>query len=177
MFDTQMRKRHVIRADERNMTDDEKVVAKLIEPGYSRYQDAMRAPKDGSETKKTLIECAQIVESLARAHAESETSRERYATVFPGGAKHPDQLVKGREYTEPGVVFVGGERRGDDGYRMEITLKKGIPVDARDLYGHRGDNDKKLQWLTLPGAKFRFDGVSGSGAEKNRTYRFTQIDR
>lgn len=171
-------KRHIVQPDELNRTDHEKAVAKIIEGEYPRYQQAMRglAKEDQIETKKTLIECAQIVESLAQATPE-RVSSERYATVFPGGIADPLQLVTGREYTEPGIVFVGGERPADKGYRMKINLMKGIPIDARALYGHHGGNEEKLQWLTLPGAKFRFDGLSGSGSESQKTYEFTQIER
>ena len=44
-------------------------------------------------------------------------------------------------------------------------------------YGHRLDDDETLQWLALPGAKFRFDGVEGEGTLRGATYRFTQVER
>lgn len=169
-------KRLTVQPDELNRTDHEKDVAKVIEGEYPRYQKAMRVPDDRIETKRTLIECAQIVESLAQATPE-RVSSERYATVFPGGIADPLQLVKGREYTEPGIVFVGGERPADKGYRMKINLMKGIPIDARPLYGHHGGDEEKLQWVTLPGAKFRYDGHTGSGSASQKTYEFTQIER
>ncbi|AJC20177.1 hypothetical protein [Pandoraea pulmonicola] len=175
-FNSVTKRPHVIRPVEPNMDEHEKDVAKLIGGEYFRYQNAIRGTDDQLGTKKLLIEYSQIVESLARANPE-RVSRERYATVFPGGVTHPDQLVAGHEYTEPGIVFVGGERPNDKGYRMIISLAKGIPVDARALYGHsRGDRDK-MQWLTLPGAKFRFDGLEGGRSERYTTYYFTQIER
>ncbi|VVE23748.1 hypothetical protein PHO31112_03268 [Pandoraea horticolens] len=176
VFDMRTKKRHMIEPNEKNMTDHEKNVSKLISNGYARYQNALRAPDDRFETKKTLIEFAQILESLVQAKPE-RVRLERYASVFPGGIAHPDMLVQGREYTEPGIVFVGGERPADKGYRMIIKLTKGFPVDARAFYGHHRGDDEKLQWLTLPGAKFRFDRCEEGRLEKYTTYHFTQIER
>jgi hypothetical protein len=168
-------KRHVLPPAE-SLSGDENVIAKIVANEYPRYQTAMRLPDDRLGTKMTLIECAQIVDILANVTPQKITQY-RYATVFPGGIADPLQLVKGQEYTEPGIVFVGGERGSDRGYRMKVSLIKGIPVDARALYGHPAHDDEKLQWLTLPGAKFRFDGHTGSVPEKHKTYMFTQIER
>ena len=62
---------------------------------------------------------------------------------------------------------------------MKIRLAKGYPVDARSLYGHSRANDKddKLQWLSLPGANFRYDGVESDEFGGHKVYLFTQVER
>ncbi|MDT9001498.1 DUF4157 domain-containing protein [Paucibacter sp. APW11] len=150
-------------------------VQKLIDNTYPRYQTALRAPDNASATKHHLIESSLISDSLATATPEAVT-RERYAQTFPGGEADPAALVVGQTYTEQGFIFVGGERPSNAGKHMMITLTKGYPVDARRYYGHRtDDNDKKMQWLTMPGAQFRYDRVEGAGDKA--IYHFTQISR
>ncbi|KAF1022138.1 MAG: hypothetical protein GAK37_03395 [Pseudomonas sp.] len=58
---------------------------------------------------------------------------------------------------------------------MMIKMAKGYAVDARRYYGHSMDNEDKLQWISLPGAQFRFDGVSS--ANNKKTYMFSQVSR
>lgn len=149
-------------------------VGKMIANSYPEYQSALRAPDDAIATKRKLLESSLIADSLATAAPEHVT-RERFAHTFPGGLADPTQLVVGQIYVEQGFIFVGGERANDNGFKMEIELNKGFPVDARRYYGHGKDSEEKMQWLTLPGAQFRYEGKDGDGAKA--IYRFTQISR
>jgi hypothetical protein len=173
-FDQSSQKRHVIHPDADQMSEAEQDVEKIVANTYPAYQSALRAPADSVASKRHLIEAASITDSLAEAKPEAVT-RERYATTFPGGVATAASLVAGQIYTEPGFLFVGGERPNDSGFHMQIALTKGYPVDARPYYGHsRTADEKKMQWITLPGAQFRYDGQSGALADP---YKFTQISR
>lgn len=175
-FELTEQKRHVIRPSAQQMTRHERVVAKLVQAGYGRYQRALRDRDDSNDTKAALFECAQIVESLATAKPE-KVSRERYASVFPGGVSDPNELVVGREYKEPGFVFAGGERRDDKGHTMKIKFAKGYPIDARPFYGHHMESNDKVQWLSLPGTRFRFDGIESDEIGMRKLYLFSQVER
>ncbi|MBE8592336.1 hypothetical protein IQK56_16115 [Pseudomonas sp. MAFF 301449] len=153
------------------LSDD---VVKIVGDGYSRYQNALRKPDNSIPTKRRLLECAQIISQLASATPEA-VKKERIATVFPGGLTDPSELVQGHTYKEEGFVFIGGERESDSGHLMQIKMSKGYPVDARRYYGHSLNSEKKLQWISLPGAEFRFDGIKNQ--EFRPIYKFSQVDR
>jgi hypothetical protein len=65
----------------------------------------------------------------------------------------------------------------DEGHAMKITLTKVYPIDARPCYGHRTESDDKLQWLSLPGARFRFDGTESDEIGMRKLYVFSQVNR
>lgn len=99
------------------MSAHERKVAKLIDPSFISYQQALRAADAATASRRTLIECADILESLAHV-APEQVARERYATTFPGGIDDPRQLAAGHILKEPGFLFVGGERAQDSGFRV-----------------------------------------------------------
>ncbi|WP_157079285.1 hypothetical protein [Serratia ficaria] len=173
-FDLETQNRHVLSPTATRLSESEAAVVKLIEGGYRDFQDALRQPDGTMLTRKRLLECVNIVKQLATAKPE-EVNKERIATVFPGGITDPAKLEPGKIYREKGFVFVGGERPSDRGHVMQIKMTKGYPVDARKYYGHSGNNEDKQQWISLPGANFRFDGIKDEYGKKS--YLFTQISR
>ncbi|CDG83653.1 hypothetical protein GJA_3027 [Janthinobacterium agaricidamnosum NBRC 102515 = DSM 9628] len=173
-FENTALNRTLIRAIASNMDDGDRAVQKIVDNTYRDYQNALRAPGQAPAAKYKLIECAGIIAGLTRASPE-KVVKERYATVFPGGATHPSELVHGETSRENGFLFVGGERPSDHGYKMKVTLDKGYGVDARQYYGHSDAGDEKMQWLTLPGAQFRFDGIENASGKP--TYLFSQVSR
>lgn len=173
-FKRETQSRYVIPIPSERPGTTRDAVAKIIEDGFSHYQDALREPNNSTPTKRRLLECAQIIAELTTAKPETVT-KDRIATVFPSGITDPSKLVQGQVYKEEGFVFIGGERPSDSGYRMQIKMTKGYPVDARRYYGHSLNNEKKLQWISLPGAEFRFDGMKQD--DSRPVYKFSQVDR
>ena len=169
-------KRPKIRAIESHMSTDEKWIQKIIDNTYPQYQGPLR--KTGTDQftnsfdeKQKLLEGSKIVGSFAKFDPEVVTET-RFASAFPSGITDASTLVVNNVYTESGFLFVGGERPADDGFKMRITLTKGYPVDARGYYGHRSDNEEKMQWISLPGASFKYLGV-----DDGPVYKFEQISR
>ena len=173
-FEDTVLHRTVIRASDSNMDDGDRAVQKIVDSTYRDYQNALRTPDQAPAAKRRLIECSEIIAGLTRAIPE-KVVKERYATVFPGGKSHPSELVRGEISHENGFLFVGGERPSDEGYKMKVSLNNGYGVDARQYYGHSDQGDEKMQWLTLPGAQFRFDGIDSTSSKP--TYLFSQVSR
>ena len=153
-FDHTELDRHVIPVPGTRMSARDIAVTKLIESGFKSYQGALRTPNDSMQSRRALVECAEIITQLAKAKPE-EVKKNRFASVFPGGISDPSKLDPGKIYKEDGFVFVGGERASDQGHHMTIKMAKGYPIDARRYYGHAMDSEKKLQWISLPGALYR----------------------
>ena len=173
IFDASTTK-HVISTNDRNMSEGGRALKKIIDNTCEHYQKALRTPDNSMETRRQLIECSEIIKHLAKATPEA-VEKERFASVFPGGISDPSQLEKGKVYKEDGFLFAGGERTADAGFNMTIKLTKGYQVDARQYYGHSTQSDEKLQWITLPGAQFQFDGTANENGQT--TYMFSQISR
>ena len=164
-----------MRADASQMNASEKWIARIVNNTYPQYQDPLRAAARGEaadtfEEKGNLLQVANIVAAFSN-YAPETVTKVRYATKFPSGITDPAALVTGQTYVEPGFAFIGGERPADEGYKMSIKMTKGYPVDARGYYGHRSASESKMQWLSLPGAGFKYLGKDGE------TYKFEQVSR
>jgi hypothetical protein len=173
-FKTETQSRYVIPLPSEHSTAADDPVAKIVGGGFSRYQSALREPDNSMRTRQLLLESAQIITALSTAKPET-VKKDRIATVFPGGITDPSQLEPGKIYKEDGFVFIGGERPSESGHRMQVEMTKGYPVDARRYYGHSLNSEKKLQWISLPGAEFRFDGMKDE--DSRPIYKFSQVDR
>lgn len=170
-------RRPKISGDEQRFTSTERAIAKIVSNECSMYQEPLinLELKDSWSERGVLLENTKIVSKLSKFKPETVTAK-RYATVFPGGEADPSQLDTTKSYVSKGYTFIGGERSSNNGFCMNISLKKGYPIDARGYYGHQtDDSDSKMQWVALPGSVFNFKKVEIEAGES--VYYFDQIDR
>ena len=182
-FERASRHRHVLKADQGQMTPADRMVGKLVGKNYSDYQRALHKPDGGLDalavlsTKRFLIESADIVESLASGTPERAKSH-CHSTVFPGGMTDPRHLIPGQTYKERGFFRTGDQTPSDKTFRLSVEFAKAYAVDNRSGKAQSASGTsaaKDVQWVTLPGARFRYEGALLEHGQK--TYRFIQVAR